>query len=99
MGRAPAGARARLMPFQRTEGAKRESRPPARQQADQVSAPDSGEREPKRRFPQPPARPVEVWINRPRTRVTEEAPCSIAHKAPVSFRNESAILDARRPPG
>jgi putative transposase len=46
-------------------------------------------------LPQPPACPQEVWINRPRMPVTEEASAVIACDAPVSFRAESAILDPR----
>jgi hypothetical protein len=41
--------------------------------------------------PQPRACPQEVWINRPRTPVTEEASCTSAHEAAVSFQAESAI--------
>jgi hypothetical protein len=43
------------------------------------------------RLPEPRACPQEVWINRPRTRVTDGASC---HSAPAtSFHVESAILD------
>jgi hypothetical protein len=50
-------------------------------------------------LPQPRACPQEVWINRPRTPVTEEASSAIACEAAVPRRIgdpvESAILDPR----
>jgi putative transposase len=49
--------------------------------------------------PEPPAPPVEVWINRPGRRVTDEAACTNAHEAAGSFRAESVILDPRRASG
>jgi putative transposase len=45
-------------------------------------------------LPQPSTCPREVWINRPSTRVTEDAPCTIAREAAVSFHAGSAILDS-----
>jgi putative transposase len=41
--------------------------------------------------PQPHACPQEVWINRPRALVTEEASYTSAHEAAVSFQAESAF--------
>ena len=41
--------------------------------------------------PQPPARPVEVWINRPKTRASEEASYSNSREPAVLFHAGSAI--------
>jgi putative transposase len=48
-------------------------------------------------LPQPPARPVEVWINRPKTRATEFY--SNAREPAASFHVESSLLDPRRVSG
>jgi putative transposase len=37
-------------------------------------------------LPQPPARPVEVWINRPKTEATEEALLHQSHEPAFSFQ-------------
>ena len=50
-------------------------------------------------LPEPPACPPEVWINRPKTRATEEASCITAREPAVSFHAGSAILDPRRASG
>jgi putative transposase len=50
-------------------------------------------------LPQPPARPREVWINRPKTRVTEAASCTTTLEPAVSFHAGSAILDPQRASG
>jgi putative transposase len=42
-------------------------------------------------LPQPPARPLEVWINRPKMRVTEAASCTTTREPAVSFHAGSAI--------
>jgi putative transposase len=53
----------------------------------------------RRGLPRPPACPQAVWINRPRTYVTEEAPSAISREAAVSFHTESAIpLTPGKPP-
>ena len=56
-------------------------------------------------LPQPPAPPVEVWINRPKARATEEAPCTTPREPAASFQagavihTGSVILDPRRAAG
>jgi putative transposase len=48
-------------------------------------------------LPQPPARPVEVWINRPKTRATEFY--TNAREPAVSFHAGSSLLDPRKVSG
>jgi putative transposase len=42
-------------------------------------------------LPQPPAPPVEVWINRPKARATEEAPCTTPREPAASFKAGAVI--------
>jgi putative transposase len=50
-------------------------------------------------FPQPPACPLEVWINRPKTGTTEEAFRATTREPAVPFHAGSAILAPERASG
>jgi len=41
-------------------------------------------------LPHPPARPLEVWINSPKTRGTEAASCATTREPAVSFQGRIA---------